>query len=97
LPGTTSWSTDFAGRPTALWVPQVLTPDANFGVRTSQFGFTLVWSYGMTVVLDACTNLANHTWQAVNANTLISGSSYFSDPQWKNYPARFYRLRFLLP
>jgi len=26
-------------------------------------------------------------------NTFTGGSSYFSDPQWTNYPARFYRLR----
>ena len=26
----------------------------------------------------------------VGPNTFTSGSSYFSDPQWANYPARFY-------
>jgi hypothetical protein len=25
--------------------------------------------------------------------TLTGGSSYFSDPDWTNYPGRFYRLR----
>lgn len=25
-------------------------------------------------------------------NTLTSGAAYFSDPQWTNYPTRFYQL-----
>jgi hypothetical protein len=31
-------------------------------------------------------------WTSVATNTLAGGSSYFSDPQWTNYPGRFYRL-----
>jgi hypothetical protein len=36
--------------------------------------------------------------QALSTNTLntfvgTNGTSYFSDPQWTNYPGRFYRLR----
>ena len=26
-------------------------------------------------------------------NTITTGSSYFSDPQWTNYPTRFYRFQ----
>jgi hypothetical protein len=47
----------------------------------------------MSVGVDACTNLANPTWSPLATTTLTSGSAYFSDPQWTNYPARFYRLR----
>jgi len=95
LPGTTGWS-GFATNAnilTALWTPQVQTSDASFGVRTNHFGFTINWASGMTVVVEACTKLANHTWSPLATNTLTSGSSYFSDPQWTNYPGRFYRLR----
>jgi hypothetical protein len=28
----------------------------------------------------------------VGTNTLTGGSSYFGDPLWTNYPARFYRI-----
>ena len=83
----------FAGRLTALWQPQVQTSDGSFGVRNNQFGFTINWASGMTVVVEACTNLANPTWTPMATNTLTSGSAYFSDPQWTNYPSRFYRLR----
>jgi hypothetical protein len=44
-------------------------------------------------VVEASTTLANATWSPISTSTLISGSSYFTDPQWTNYPTRFYRLR----
>ena len=93
LPGTTGWATSFAGLPTALWTPQVQTTDATFGVRSNQFGFTINWASGMTVVVEASTSLTNPVWSPLQTNTLTSGSWYFSDPQWTNYPNRFYRLR----
>ena len=93
LPGTTGWGATFAERPTALWQPQVQNSGATFGVRSNQFGFTINWASGRTVVVEACSNLASPTWSPVSTNTLSNGSSYFSDPQWTNHPARFYRLR----
>ena len=93
LPGTTGWGPTFAFRPTALWKPQVQTSDASFGVRTNRFGFNIAWASDLVIVVEACTNLANPVWSPVGTNTLTGGSSYFSDAQWTNYPARFYRLR----
>jgi hypothetical protein len=29
----------------------------------------------------------------VSTNTLVEGWSYFSDPEWATFPARFYRVR----
>ena len=93
LPGTTNWGTIFGGRPTALWRPQMQPTDASLGVRTNQFGFNIAWASGQVVVVEACTNLANPAWSPLQTNTLSSNTLYFSDPQWTNYPARFYRLR----
>ena len=93
LPGTTGWD-DFStnsGLPVALWLPQVQTGDASFGMQMNQFGFNINWASGQTVMVEASTNLVD--WQPVQTNTLTSGSAYFSDPQWTNYPDRFYRLR----
>ena len=87
LPGTTGWG------PTALWTPLVQVSDTSFGVRTNQFGFNITWASGRVVVVEACTDVAQPIWIPVGTNTLTDGSSYFSDPQWTNYPARFYRLR----
>jgi BspA type Leucine rich repeat region (6 copies) len=83
----------FAGIPTALWLPQVQTGEGSFGVKNNQFGFNIAWVSGQTVVVEACMNLANPVWQPVQTNTLTSDSIYFSDLQWANYPARFYRVR----
>ena len=47
----------------------------------------------LPVVVEACTNPANHSWSPMPTNALTGGWSYFSDSQWANYPARFYRLR----
>ncbi len=93
LPGTVGWDTTYAGRPTLLWNPQVQTSDASFGVRTNGFGFTVTGNSDMIVVVDASTNLSDPVWLPLRTNTLTSGSFYFSDPQWTNYPSRFYRLQ----
>ena len=61
-----------------------------FGLPT--FGFNITGAGNMVVVVEACTNLSNPVWQPVQTNTLTGGMSYFSDPQWTNYPGRFYRL-----
>jgi hypothetical protein len=71
----------------------VLASDASFGVRAGQFGFTITGTSGLVIVVEASADLANSIWSPVGTNTLTGGSSYFSDPQWTNHPARFYRLR----
>ena len=93
LPGTTGWSTTFAGRPTALWRPQMQSNDPSFGVRTNQFGFNILWASGQSIVVEACTNLATPVWSPLKTNTLTTDSLYFSDPDWTNYVHRLYRLR----
>jgi hypothetical protein len=93
LPGTTGWTSTFAGRPTALWNPEAQTSDDSFGVRAGRFGFTIHWASGKTVVVESCTDLGNPAWTPVGTNTLTGGSAYFSDPDWGAHPARFYRLR----
>ena len=32
-------------------------------------------------------------WMPLQSVSLTNGSFYFSDPQWTNYPGRFYRIR----
>jgi hypothetical protein len=93
LPGTTGWSSTFGGRPTKLWNPQAQTTGTSFGVRTNRFGFNITGTSGLVIVVEASTNLASSNWTPVSTNTLTNGLTYFSDPQWTNYPGRFYRLR----
>ena len=95
LPNTTLLviGTVVPGNGSVLWNPQVQTSGATFGVRTNQSRFNINTASGLAIVVEACTNLANPAWSPVRTNTLIGGWSYFSDPQWKNYPARLFRLR----
>ena len=92
LPGTTGWNQWVAPPQAVLWNPQA-QKDAVFGVQNNQFGFNIAGSSNLVIVVEACTNFANPVWQPVQTNTLTGGSAYFSDPQWTNYPGRFYRLR----
>jgi len=93
LSGTTGWDTTFQGVPTAPWLPQMQTTSASLGLQANQFGFNIAWASGQTVIVEACTNLSTPTWQPVQTNTLMTSPAPFSDPQWTNYPNRFYRLR----
>ena len=93
LPGSLGWSGTFAGRPTALWLLNADTSPTTFGFRNNPFGFTINWGSGRVIAVEVCTNLATGVWSPVSTNTLINGLAYFSDPQWTNYPERFYRIR----
>ncbi len=93
LPGTKGWGSTFWGRPTMLWMPQLLVSDPGFGIRSNQFGFRLAWANGTAVVVESCTNLAHPYWIPLQSNILSGNSSYFTYPAWTNYPAHFFRLR----
>jgi hypothetical protein len=93
LPGTTGWGATLGALPTAVWQPQMQVSKSGNSGNTNEFGFNINWASGRTVVVEACTNLSNPGWTAIQTNTLTSGSFYFSDPQWKNYPGRAYRVR----
>jgi hypothetical protein len=71
----------------------VETGAADFGVQTNRFGFTITWTSDRVVVVEAATDLGNPSWTPVSTNLLAGGSAYFSDPEWADDPARFYRLR----
>jgi hypothetical protein len=95
LPGTTGWGTTFACVPTAPWTlpyPLVLNSASGFGVQSNGFGFTISWATNRSVVVEAATNLANPVWTPLATNPLVNGTNYFSDPNWTNYPRRFYRI-----
>jgi len=69
----------------------IVTRDGGFGVVSNGFGFNIGGSGTQAVVVEASTNLSQ--WSPVFTNAFTNGSFYFSDSQWTNAPARFYRLR----
>jgi hypothetical protein len=93
LPGTTGWGTNYDGVRTAVWQAQIQTADTSFGVKSNQFGFNVNWADGLSVVVEASPSLSHPTWSPLATNTLSGATFYFTDPQWRNYPSRFYRVR----
>jgi hypothetical protein len=92
--GAAGWEEIFAGRPTATWRPEALT-GLGFGIGSGGFAFNTTYANGATLIIEACTNLANADWSAIETNTVSGGLSYFSDGQWMNSANRFYRIRAL--
>jgi len=94
LPGTTGWD-DFSantGLPAVLWNPLIQTGDGSFGVQNNQFGFNITGTTNIPILVEACTDLTSPVWIPLQTLTLTYGSFYFSDPQWTNYPGRYYRI-----
>jgi len=94
LPGTTGWSAFSAttGLSMVLWNPEAQTGDGSFGVLTNGFGFNIAGTENIPIVVEASTNFGGG-WVQLQSLKLTNGSFYFSDPQWTNYPGRYYRLR----
>jgi BspA type Leucine rich repeat region (6 copies) len=98
LPGSTGWSNTYARQPAAMWLfssPIILAFGPSFGIQTNTFGFRISWATNSSVVVETSGNPAEPTWRPLTTNPLVDGWSYFSDAEWTNYPARFYRIRSL--
>ena len=92
LPGSTGWSSPFAGLTAVLSNAQIQTGDGSFGMRTNYFGFNIAGTANMPIVVEACTNLANPVWTPLQTLTLTNGSHYFNEPFQANIINRYYRL-----
>ncbi len=93
LPGTTGWASTYAGRPTALWNPQMLTGNGNFGVQQGRFGFNIAGTPGIPIVVEASVNPAAGSWSSVHECTVTNGLIYFSDPGSADHSSCIYRIR----
>lgn len=93
LLGKAGWGPTYSGLPTVLWNPQVSLGDGSFDILAHQFGFHITGNAHIPIVVEACTNLNSGAWVQLQSVTLTNSLFYFTDPQWTNYPGRFYRLR----
>lgn len=89
LPYTSGWAEMFGGRPTALWVPKIEAE--GLGMEAGRFGFNMNWAPGKSVVVEACTNMADPNWVPLETNVLADGTGTFNDPDGSNHVGRFYR------
>ncbi|HTV41635.1 MAG TPA: leucine-rich repeat domain-containing protein [Candidatus Sulfotelmatobacter sp.] len=102
LPGTAGWTgfstslgSDLASA--NFWflpAPEVLVNNGSFGVQSNLFGFIISWATNASVVVEACSNLADPVWLPVSTNTVTAdiGTANFTDPNWMKFRARDYRL-----
>jgi hypothetical protein len=93
LPGKTGWTSTLGGRPAVLWNPQAQTADGSFGIQNNGFGFNITASTNIPFVVEANNVLAGTNWTPLQNCAVTNGSIYFSDPDWTNFPVRFYRIR----
>ena len=91
LAGTTNWGSTYGGLPAVLWKPQIQTSPGALAFQP--FGFTITAAPNTPLVVEASTNLANNSWMVVQTAVLTNGSFSFGDPQWTNFPGRYYRIR----
>ncbi len=96
LPGTTGWGgfSEKTGLQSVLWNPLIQTGDGGFGVQNNQFGFNITAPTNITVVVEACTNLASAVWIPLQTVTLTIGLFYFSEPVQTKNSGRYYGLGF---
>jgi len=93
LPGTTGWGSTYDGLPTVMWtLPYPVILSSPLGIKTNKFTFTIAWATNLTVIVQACTNLANPQWLPVQTNALSNDTWTFSDAKWTNSRTRFYRV-----
>jgi hypothetical protein len=92
LPGNSGWGSNFGGRPAVLWNPTIQVGNASSSAGTNGFGFNVAGTKDIPIVVEASTSLTG-VWVPLKATTLTSGLVFFTDPEWTNYPARFYRIR----
>ena len=80
----------------AVYTMTAIVPQPELGlaaVRSNQFGFTITGTSNLSIVVEACTNLATPSWTTLELFRFTNGPIYFSDPAWRSYPMRFYRTR----
>ncbi|MGH7940920.1 MAG: leucine-rich repeat domain-containing protein [Limisphaerales bacterium] len=102
LPGTTGWASFYAALGASfassnLWYqasPLILNFEPSFGLHNGQFGFAISWATNAAIVVEANGNPSDPVWVPISTNTVAAtnGTANFSDPQWRSYPKRFYRL-----
>jgi hypothetical protein len=93
LPGTSGWTNTLDALSTVLWNPEIQTMDGSFGVRNNQFGFNIIGTTNIPIVVEARTTLANDSWTPLQSCIVTDGRIYFTDPQYPNFSSRIYRIR----
>jgi len=93
LRGAVGWGQPVDGHTAVLWDPYVQAGSGFGRNEAGQFGFTVLGTNDMSVVVEACTNLVSAVWTPISTVTLSHGVGDFNDAASTNHPARYYRFR----
>ena len=88
LPEKSGWTSSFGGRPAISWNPNAQSSR----VDTNGFTFSITGNNNEWVKVETCDDLEGNNWYPLTTSQLSSGSASFSDPNWTNYPCRYYRM-----
>ena len=94
VPSTLGWTQFLSqnGLTGAIWTRSGQAPViSGYGLQNRVFGFSVTVAPNATVAVEACTDLSSPVWTALGTNAPSSGTFYFSDPDWNEFPCKFYR------
>lgn len=91
LRGATGWGDPIVERMPVAWEPRVQSGPGLGHNGDGLFGFTVLGTNGMTVAVEACTNLADAVWLPVSTIALTNGAAVFTDAASVGLSARYYR------
>jgi len=87
LVSPSSWSSTFGGVAAVAWVPEAVS----LATTNGTFRFTLEWSDGQSVKVQACSDLLAPVWQDVGTYSIVDGTAEVVDTNWLNVAERIYR------
>ncbi len=89
VPGHSGFGTSWALCPVAPWKARLSIGEQ---VEGEPVAVDILWGAAETVVLEACTNLADPAWIPVCTNTLTGDGATIGDLECTNHLGRFYRI-----
>ena len=87
LVSPSSWSSTFGGVAAVEWVPEA----AGLATTNGAFRFTLEWSDGQSIKVQACSDLLAPVWQDVGTYSIVDGAAEVVDTNWLSVATRIYR------
>lgn len=87
LVSPSSWGATFGGVSAVEWAPEAVSLQTTNGT----FRFTMEWSDGQSVKVQACCDPLAPVWEDVGTYSIVGGSAEVVDANWLNVAERIYR------
>ena len=93
FPKAIGWDDTYGGLPTETWTQMEGAVVQASHLSGDEFGFSVQGLGDGIVLVEAATDPAIGDWKGVEILTISEGIGSFSDPDWADRPARFFRVR----